>query len=237
MRNSVTKLMWGSRLLTLWIVFVASTYGAPSEAQATSLGLRGGLTFGGVLWEDPYAADQMGVRRGPHVGGLLAIGISRWLEIEVDALWSRKGFDDHGGAHFGAVESDYLELPALVRFRIPGRVSPHLMLGPTAAVQLRCRVSGVAGIGAGSCDDPFIGTSRSKLDLGVVLGLGVSYPVVSGSLFLDALGDLGLRDFKQDPLPPGFARNVAIHLSLGFSVPLSRQNRERAGTARKERDR
>jgi hypothetical protein len=111
------------------------------------------------------------------------------------------------------------------------------MLGPTAAVQLRCRVSGVAGIGAGNCDDPFIGTSRRKLDLGVVLGLGVSYPVASGSLFLDALGDLGLLDFKRDPLPPGFARNLAIHLSLGFSVPVGRQSRERLATGRKERDR
>jgi hypothetical protein len=164
----------------------------------------------------------MGVRSGFHAGALLSVDFSRWIGTEVDALWVRNGFNDRGGAHMGAVESDYLELPVLVRLRLPTKLSPHLLLGAKAAVALRCRISGVAGTGAGSCDDPFFGMNRRSLDFGVLTGLGVTYPLGSGSFFIDALGDLGLRDFKQDPLPPGFARNIAIHLSLGFKVPLGR---------------
>jgi hypothetical protein len=175
-----------------------------------------------VLWEDPYAADEMGVRTGFHAGGLLSFDLARWLHTEADVLWVRNGFDDPGGAHIGAVETDYLELPVLLRMRLPTKLSPHFLLGAKAAVELRCRVSGAAGTGEGSCDDQFIGMNRSNVDFGVLVGLGVSYPLGAGSLFIDALGDLGLHDFKQDPLPPGYARNVAIHMSLGFMVPLGR---------------
>lgn len=201
-------------------LLLASACAAAARAQTLSLGVRGGPSLTGVLWEDPYAADGMGVRRTFHVGSVLMIGLSRWLDIEIDALWSRKGQTDRGGAHIGSVESDYLGFPVLARLHLPSRLSPHLLLGPTGAVQLRCWVNGVADVGAGGCDDPFLGMGRARLDWGVILGLGLSYRVGPGSLVVDVLGDLGLRDIKQGALPPGFARNIAIHLSLGFTVPL-----------------
>jgi hypothetical protein len=186
--------------------------------------VRGGPTIAGVLWEDPYAADGMGGLRRYHAGATITASLSRWFEIEGDLLLSRKGFRDRGGAHIGTLESDYLELPLLLKLGLPTRISPHLMVGPTAAFQLRCRVTGVAGTGEGGCDDPFIGMSHRKIDYGLLFGLGVSLPAGPGSISVDVLSDLGLRDFKEDTLPPGYARNVAFYLSLGFTVPVGQRS-------------
>jgi hypothetical protein len=202
------------------VVLGLACFARKTAAQEIVLGARAGLTLSAIEFEDPYASEQIGVRKGLHLGGVASVGLGRFLDAEVSVLMTQRGFLD-AGAHPGSFKMDYLEIPAVLKVGIPWRISPHLIAGLAVSYQIRCRVTDVVAVQSTGCDDEMVGMEWHGLDVAGVVGLGVSHPFRNGSLFLDITGAVGLRDLKVEPLPPGRARSVSILFSTGFALPVS----------------
>jgi hypothetical protein len=167
----------------------------------------------GIIYEDAGAAGGMVLKPGIHFGAGAALRVSRLLSVEPAVLLSPDGFQGEGG-HPGDFQMDYLDVPIMLKARIPARVSPHLLVGLTAGYMVRCRLTGVAFVGATACDDPLVGTRWRSFDLGGLIGLGATLPTRRGRFGLDAFVGFGMRDLKEDLLPPGSARRGAIRVSM-----------------------
>ncbi len=181
--------------------------------QDIKFGIRAGLNVSGVIYQDAGAAGGMVLKQGIHLGAGAALRVSRFLSVETAVLISQDGFQGEGG-HPGEFQMDYLELPIMLKVRIPTRVSPHLLVGLTAGYMVRCRLTGVAFVETTTCDDRLVGTRWRSFDVGGLFGLGATLPTRMGRFGLDAFLSLGIRDLKEDLLPPGSARRGAIRVSM-----------------------
>lgn len=200
-------------LLALW-----ASIPATAEAQELHLGPRAGLTLGAVRYQDPASTNQMELRPGFHLGATAQWDLTRHFATEGSLLFSQEGFRGTGAVP-GNLRMDYLVLPVLARARLPGRVSPHLSMGISVRYLLRCVVSGLPLVGSAGCDDSRVGMSWKRVDVGLVAGVGMGVEMGQRTLLLDGLVELGLRDIKDNPLPPGKARSGAFRISLGFLSP------------------
>jgi hypothetical protein len=195
------------------MVVCAST----ATAQPVSIGPRIGLNLSAVLFDDPSAA-AVNIRPGLHVGVSAALAFNRFLSAEASLLLGQYGYNARS-AHPGNVELDYLDVPIVLRLRLPTRISPCLIAGLSAGYLVQGRMTGVAIVGETSLDDPLVGTDWRSSDYGVLAGLGIGLPAGTGRLEFDLVLSLGLRDIKEDILPPGPARRLSIRLSLGYLLP------------------
>jgi hypothetical protein len=73
------ELMPQAWIRSIAIFLLAFLHPAAAAAQTISVGVRGGPTIAGVLWEDPYAADGMGGLRRYHAGATITASLSRWF--------------------------------------------------------------------------------------------------------------------------------------------------------------
>lgn len=194
-------------LLGLWLAGASGV-----EGQTLEWGPRIGANFSGVLYADGGAMNGMEPKLGLHLGVATTLGMGRHVSVEAAAVVSQDGFRGEGSQP-GDLHMDYLDVPVVVKLRLPTRVSPHLLAGFSVGYMVRCGLTRVPVVGETTCDDRLVGTNWRSLDLGVLGGVGASVPTGRGTLELDLLGSYGVRDLKEDLLPPGTARRVALRLS------------------------
>lgn len=194
-------------LLGLWLVGAGGV-----DGQTPVWGPRVGFNLSAVLYADGGALNGVVPKSGLHLGAATAMAISRYVSVEAAAVISQDGFRGEGSQP-GDLHMDYLDVPIVVKLRLPTRISPHLLAGFTVGYMVRCRLTGVAIVGDTACDDRLVGTNWRSLDFGALGGIGTSMPTGPGRLELDLLLSFGLRDLKEDLLPPGAARRVALRLS------------------------
>jgi hypothetical protein len=150
------------------------------------VGLRFGAG-GSVGWfQDPNASEQMELRTGFHLGIGASRALRRFFEIEGSVLLSQGGFDGRGG-HPADLGAGHLELPILLRARLPWRVSPHLAAGVSPRVLLRCRLTNVGQVGETGCDDPVMGDEWRAFDLAGLGGMGMSFGLGPGTAVVEGL--------------------------------------------------
>lgn len=193
-------------LLGLWIVGAGGASG-----QKPVWGARMGLNLSAVLY-DGGAGNGVVPKTGVHMGVAAALVTRRHWSVEAAAVVSQDGFRGEGSQP-GDLNMDFVDVPLVVKLRLPTRVSPHISGGFTVGYMIRCRLTRVALVGNTTCDDRLVGTRWRSLDVGAVGGIGTSLPTRWGRLELDLVLNLGLRDLKDDLLPPGDARRIALRMS------------------------
>ncbi len=196
-----------SLFLGLWLAGACEVRG-----QTGAWGPRIGVNLSGVLYADGGAQNGMVPKMGVHLGAAAALAIDRHVSVEAAAVLSQDGFRGEGSQP-GDLRMDYLDVPLVAKLRLPNRVSPHLLAGFTVGYMVRCRLTRVAIVGNTTCDDRLVGTHWRALDIGALGGIGMGLPTGKGRLELDLLLHWGLRDLKEDLLPPGAAKRVALRLS------------------------
>ena len=184
-----------------------------------SIGPRLGVTLPTLRFEDPNANEQTKVRGGFHVGAEVSVPVGSYLETGALLLYSQGGFGGQGG-HPVSLRTGHVELPVLVRARLPWDLSPHLTVGIAPRLRVHCSLEDVGLVGEAGCDDPVAGTEWRRFDLASLFGLGVSFRLGKGTLGLEALVHWGLLDVKSDPLPPGWAKSADIRISPAYRLSL-----------------
>ena len=170
----------------------------PVHAQGVSVGVRGGLNGAYTLFEVD-SRESREVRGSVLVGGIFAFELRPWMAVQTEVQFVQKGWA--AAEREGGVRMSYLEVPILLRLEHAGSLRPHLLIGPTLALEVRCSFDDMAGIGRVDCDHSLISLDRPGFDAGVMVGGGIGRLVGPGTLSIDALLSFGLRDVIREPLP------------------------------------
>lgn len=182
-----------------------------AEMQPFSAGVKGGLNLSNVWGDD---ADDTDMKMG-FVGGVCGgWNINEIWALQLELLYSMKGysFDDGAGTDVDA-KLDYLEIPLLVRARIPiegSAVTPSLFVGPSLGILLSAKV-----------DSTDVKDMTTGTDFGVAFGGGVSMPAGPGMAMLDlryTLGLVSIDDSGWDADIKNGVFGVVLGYSWGFAM-------------------
>jgi hypothetical protein len=210
----------GSRLATgmilLSLFFVLSN---PCEGQAFTAGVRLGFSGSTVRFLDQNANDQTELKPGFHVGASAALPLQPYAELEASVLLAQGGFRGRGG-HPSTLNTTHIEVPVVLRLRLPWRISPHLTGGLVTRFLVGCHLSEVGIVGEAGCDDPVVGTQWKRVDLAVVAGLGTGWEMGPGRVLVEGLLHWGVSDMKEGPLPPGWAKSADLRFSTAYRLPV-----------------
>jgi hypothetical protein len=154
---------------------------------------------------------------GFHLGVLAGFSLTGILELNAEVLYTGKGFDSNVDEKLRLA---YVEFPLLLALRWPVALSPRLFAGPVVGFEVRCKSSRVLGLGEIACDDALSALRREKTDIGLAFGGGIGTGAGPGAVFLDLWVNQGLRNINQEARPPGWVRNQALLISLGYRYPL-----------------
>jgi hypothetical protein len=210
--------------LTLTVITLSQA--RDSQGQNISVGIKGGLNSTEATLP-LHTSVERGRAKGFHVGALVGIRINSMVELQVEGLYTLKGFAgrQRTGNLSYELEGAYLEIPILAKVHAPwsgpGGASPYLFAGPTIAVELDCGIRGKAGPEYlyYRCDGPPVNfDQRKRLDYGVMLGVGAEVPAGPGHFLVDLAYDFGIRDLADSPDIPGAVRHDAFMVSVGFAT-------------------
>ena len=215
-RSAAVAVATALALLTAW----------PALAATLSIGLKGGLTasnFSGDLPTDPFE---------PHTtklgfGGGLAFGfdVGHGIAIQPELLFVMKGtslgkvdITDNSGSTVGhariALALDYIEVPLLARFSLPGngRTSPYMVLGPTLGLRgaQRQKMHGDVNLSL-----PL--NIAKETDVGAALGMGAEVGTGRGRFNIEGRYTLGLSAATESYFSDT-ARNGAMMILVGVAI-------------------
>jgi hypothetical protein len=195
---------------------------AAANAQQVSLGLKGGINSATTTVVEPNA--DIGRRTGIHAGAVFAVRAGPRFSVQLEGLYSQRGYRLTATGTDATVKGDYLQVPLVGKVTIPlSDASPmalQIFFGPTVAFEVSCQAAGtIGGVSAtASCDD--LGAERRKFDFGAVLGGGFDIHLQSVTAFVTAAYDYGLRNLDPDPMSTNALKHRTFAFSLGFLVPV-----------------
>jgi hypothetical protein len=180
----------------------------PAEAQERTIGFKLGPSFSKMSLDEDEGQKWLTKFTG---GGFLSLDMGAF-RLQPELTYVTKGGKWEIGGTSGDLSFDYVEVPIL--FVLPmghgGGVQPNVYAGPALAYQAGCKVS-AGGISI-DCDD----ADQKKLDLGLMFGGGLAFPMGPGSLLVEGRFTFGLRNLADD----GTLRHRTGALLLGYSATL-----------------
>jgi outer membrane scaffolding protein for murein synthesis (MipA/OmpV family) len=189
-------------LILLSVVFI-------SNAQKLNYGIQAGTNF---AVQSPIADyfNNEDVKVGLHAG--------IFAQYNLNQKWSLKGeinYDQLGSQSSSVTNKfDYLNIPILLNYSIGKSDLTALTFdayaGPYAGYLLNAK-SEISTAETESTED--LKDDTNKYTGGVILGLGLRYPVKENKIMLDLRLGLGLAPFDKNDYEP---KNKYIGLSLGY---------------------
>lgn len=157
-------------------------------------------------------------RTGLVIGGQLTVRVNPLFAVQPEVLYVQKGLE--GSLAFGGTpvaltyRNDYLEFPVLARLSLGGRsVRPFVLAGPAVAFALACEIDGEAEGATETIDCDEADAEPAGVDVGLVAGGGLEFPIGMNSLTLGARYTVGLLE----ALDGTGSRNRAVAVTLGFT--------------------
>ncbi len=198
------------------------TLAAPAAAQSASIGVKGGVSISTLAGPDLISTDY---HTGVTGGAFAHVGLGRYLGLQPEVLYVRKGAQATVGSATAKSLIDYVEVPLLLTFDIPasadGAFTPYLMAGPAIALRTRCEFSleqQGSTTSASGCDEG--GAGVKSVDYSLAFGAGARIRLGTTSSFvLDGRYDLGLGTI-DDTSNPGDIKNRAFLILAGFAFQI-----------------
>jgi hypothetical protein len=212
-------------LKTIAAVTAAFAIGA-TGASAQTIGFKLGAGFANMT------TDQAGVTAegitGFAGGGHLRMGLGQRLGLQLEVLSVTKGANFRGSAlNDYDLRFEYVELPVTVHVPLTmGGVAPYVFGGAAVGLEVRCRVTPVAGGGAAGverdCGDGGVGQlNRASPDFSLLGGAGLALAVGPGSVIVEGRYTAGMRNINDAAAGPNMRNRVAT-IMAGYELPLVR---------------
>ena len=188
------------------------------QAQSFDLGVKGGVNLANVSTNIPTIEDIKTSNTGFVGGAFLGIGLGSVFSIQPELLYSQKGFSAEEGDLEASLNTNYLEIPLLVKANLDaGLLRPAIYAGPVLSFETSCNFS-LAGISE-DCDvgDDF--TERKTTEWG--LDFGANLDILLGPIMLvaDARYQLGLTNLADvDTDEEVKTRMWQFMAGIGFSL-------------------
>ena len=182
-------------------------------AQDVMIGVKGGLNFSDVSFDDDSEEIETESKSGLVLGVFADIGLGDMFSVRPEGLYSQKGFELAGGD--AELSIDYIEVPVLLVARFgESTIRPLVFAGPVIGFESKCEVSAL-GESADCGDDPDDPVETESTDFGAAIGGGVEFDAGGFTLLFDGRYTLGLRDV--DP-GSGSAKNRAWSFMAGAGI-------------------
>jgi hypothetical protein len=188
----------------LWRILVIGAFAAtlvlPQAAAAgVKFGLKGGANVANVNGNFGTALEDWKSTVGFCAGIFLELNLGRILTIQPEVLYTVKGAD----TGTGKLKFDYLEIPILLKIRIPtGSIHPFVFAGPAFGFSLKAVVDGIE-----IQDMPTADTSA-------VLGGGLQ---LGRSIHIDVRYTMGLQKLAIPDLDTIDLKNGVLSATIGLA--------------------
>lgn len=177
---------------TITVLLIAAFTGLAVLPRPAAAAIRLGLKAGGNLArptgldaQDPLATLRS--RVGFQGGLFLAVDLSRTISIQYEVLYTMKGatYVAIDASYTDKLYADYIEVPLLVKIRIPARgVQPFVFGGPTVGFKLREKLV------SNGAEVPLEEALLKNNDYGAIIGAGLN---LGHRLALDVRYSLGAQ--------------------------------------------
>jgi hypothetical protein len=189
--------------------FAACLAAGPAWAQGRGAGVKAGVLLSTLTFED--TSLDLKRRAAPVGGAFVVLPLTGRFAIQPEFLYARKGASLEDGARTQDVELDYLEIPVLVRWRLPA--GTYATAGPSIGVRLRAHSRTTFG---GETDEIDLQDEIEPWDLGLSAGIGVT---VWGRVSVEARYTHGLRNIDRGGGEDGVRVTTrAVALTAGFRL-------------------
>ncbi|MGQ0721327.1 MAG: porin family protein [Candidatus Eiseniibacteriota bacterium] len=183
------------RILVSVVVATVGLLAGPALAVDAHFGVKGGLNIANLSADDE-ADELQDSRKAAGFGGFAHFPVNDFISIQPEVLYMMKGDEEDISGTFDidgqtiqldgtvAVEATYLEVPVLARFGFaPGAPArPILLVGPSLAINLSADLVASGESGGSSVDlSEDISDEVKKIDLGLVVGGGMEFPLGAGA--------------------------------------------------------
>jgi hypothetical protein len=188
----------------VWQALVIGTFAAvlvlPQIAAAdVRFGIKAGANIANVNGDFGTALENWQSTLGFCGGIFLELNLGRVLTIQPEVLYTMKGAD----TGTGKLTFDYLEIPILLKLRIPtGSLHPFVFAGPAFGFTLRALIDGVK-----ISDMP-------SADYSGVLGAGLQ---LGRSIHIDARYTMGLQKLAIPDLETIDLKNGVLSATIGLA--------------------
>jgi hypothetical protein len=198
---------------TLAIGAVVAMLVLPRMATAdVKFGIKGGVNVANVNGNFADNVTNWKSRVGFCAGIFLEFNFGRILTIQPEVLYTMKGADatlaEGVLTGTGKLRFDYLEIPILLKVRIPtGDVHPFVFAGPAIGFNLKAAFQDITG----SSSDV---AGMNKVDYSAVFGGGLQ---LGRSIHIDARYTLGLQKLEVPDLGTIDLKNGVLSATIGLA--------------------
>lgn len=215
MLKTTRVLAFAISVLGPWGAARAQTPPAPVPEPAFTWGLKVGVNVANALLAPDLPAGSSKSARTGFIGGAFAEGrLSEGFSVQLEALYTQKGFEVSSASGAATYRLDYLELPLTARVTLgSGAFRPYLFAGPDVGFRLSAKVETAAG----STD---FGDATRTTDIALDLGAGVAYRTAGGTkLLLEGRYSVGLVNVFSG-LPGGTVNTRDLKILAGVAFAL-----------------
>lgn len=183
-----------------------SSYNYSSERLG--FGFRAGLSLSSLHGSDvEQVLGPISLRYGLGIGLIYILQINNDLSFQPELAYMQKGASKGDSTY----EFDYIELPLLLRIKLPplGSIDAHAHIGPSLAYNIRRQL--VSG------DKKYYYTDMSKFDIGLLLGLGLSFDLSIIQIDIDLRYNYGFLNIQNGDNPFDMkCHNLFLSLGIIF---------------------
>jgi hypothetical protein len=194
-------------------LMVVALFGGESVAiaQGVSGGVKGGVSFS-TFSEDSAQDVGLDRRTGIVAGAFVTFPVERF-SVQLEGLYTQKGAAFSESGITGTTKLDYFEVPVLFVFSTTpsgsAGTSIQLFAGPSVAFKVSAKGSG--SFDGETVDVDIPDEDIEKVDLGVVVGAGVTF----GRLSIDGRYTIGLSNLNGAASDPTKVKNRALAVLAG----------------------
>ncbi len=188
----------------LWETLAIGAFAAmlvfPQTAAAdVRFGVKGGANIANVNGDFTDGLSDWKSTVGFCGGIFLELNFGRVLTIQPEVLYTMKGAD----AGTGKLKFDYIEIPILLKLRIPtGSLHPFVFAGPAFGFNLKAVLDGVEV------------NDMPAADYSAVLGGGLQ---LGGSIHIDVRYTMGLQKLAIPDLETIDLKNGVLSATIGLA--------------------
>jgi hypothetical protein len=180
-------------------VFAAMLVFPQTAAADVRFGVKGGASIANVNGDFADGLSDWKSTVGFCGGIFLELNFGRVLTIQPEILYTMKGADTGDGK----LKFDYLEIPVLLKLRIPmGSVHPFIFAGPAFGFNLKALIEGI------KIED------MPSSDYSAVFGGGLQ---LGRSIHLDVRYTMGLQKLEIPDLETIDLKNGVLSATIGLA--------------------
>jgi hypothetical protein len=189
---------------SLWKILVIGAFAAvlvfpQSAAAGVKFGIKGGANIANVNGNFSDSLSDWKNTVGFCGGIFLELNFGRVLTVQPEVLYTMKGAD----TGTGKLSFDYLEIPVLLKVRIPtGSIHPFVFAGPAFGFVLKSVWEGI------KIED------MPKADYSAILGAGLQ---LGGSIHIDVRYTMGIQKLAIPDLKTIDLKNGVLSATLGLA--------------------